>query len=102
MYRATHKEGARGFTHGVRRIDRAAAAPSLMGRENLPRVEGAEHVSQDMLEVAVHTAQGWEVKRPHHKAVDITLRFSEEKREGGGGGRGGRGGTTRGRCGGAR
>ena len=85
VYRATHKEGARGYTHGVRRIDRAAAAPSLMGKEHLPRVEGVEHVPQDLMEIAVHTANGWEVRRPHHKAVDITLRFSEEKREGGGG-----------------
>jgi len=85
VYRATHREGARGYTHGVRRIDRAAAAPSLMGKENLPRIEGVEHVPQDLMEIAVHTAKGWEVKRPHHKAVDVTLRFSEEKREGGGG-----------------
>merc|ERR1712086_109629 len=84
-YRATHKQGARGFTHRVRRIDRAAATPSLMERGSLPRAEGAEHVAQDQMEIAVHTTEGWVVKRPHHKAVDLTLRFSEEKREAGGG-----------------
>ena len=79
-YTATHAHGARGYTHGVRRIDRATVSPSLVGKANLPRVEGAEHVAREELEMAVHTKEGWEVRRPHHKAVDVTLRFSEERR----------------------
>ena len=79
-YAATHERGSRGYTHGVRRIDRAAVSPTLLDRGCVPRVEGVEHVAQDKLEVAMRTARGWELKTPHHKAVDVTLRFSEEPR----------------------
>ena len=79
-YVATHERGSRGYTHGVRRIDRAAVSPTLLERGCVPRVEGVEHVAQDRLEVAMRTARGWELKTPHHKAVDVTLRFSDEPR----------------------
>ena len=79
-YEATHERGSRGYTHGVRRIDRAAVSPTLLERGCVPRVEGVEHVAQDRLEVAMRTARGWELKTPHHKAVDVTLRISDEPR----------------------
>ena len=65
VYRETHPEG-QGFTHGVRRIDRATATTSLLSKTAPPRIEGGTHVAPEKLETAVRTPRGWEVRRPGH------------------------------------
>ena len=82
-FRVSNKPGTRGYTRGVRRLDWAVASTQLLRRDVLPRIEGVVHTSQEQLEVAVRTPEGWALKTPDHKAVDVTLRFSEEKKEGG-------------------
>ena len=80
-FRCIHGPTLRSYTHGVRRIDRAEVSQSLTDTSSFPWVAGVSHVEQEDLDIAVPASRGeWEVLRPGHKAVDLTLRFSNIER----------------------
>ena len=67
------------YTRGTRRIDRIAIPREWL--EGKPALSEARHVEREEVEIVVAEVKGeWRVKRPDHKAVEIRVRHSEEKR----------------------
>ena len=67
----------RAYTRGTRRIDRVA----LDKVWSADCVSEVRHVQQEELEIVVAETRGeWKISRPDHKAVEVRLRYSEEKR----------------------
>ena len=70
----------RAYTRGTRRIDRIAI-PIEWATTNTPCVSEARHIEREEVELVLAKSKGeWRVKRPDHKAVEIRMRYTNERR----------------------
>ena len=73
------------YTHKVRRIDRAVGSAALYDDTKWPRLVAFRHIEQEDLQVVAPAPNGvHKVYTPGHKAVEVTLRRSEDARQEGG------------------
>ena len=78
-FRIIRGEEAQDFTHGKRRIDWISTQESTPSEKG-PWLAGMRHIPTHNLELASQKRNGEiEIHTPTHKAVEITLRFSDQK-----------------------
>ena len=76
-FRSVHGEKAQDYTHEVRRIDRICLR-ATWEKQDVPWLAGMRHIAVQDLEIASAKKDGdLTIHRPTHKAVEVTLRFSE-------------------------
>ena len=77
-YRTIHGAEAREYTHGKRRIDRISTTTNISSGDG-PWLAETRHIPNHSLEIVSQKKGGnLEVHVPTHKAVEVTLRFSEQ------------------------
>ena len=70
----------RAYTRGTRRIDRIAI-PTEWATTSTPCISEARHIEREEVELVLAKSKGeWRVKRPDHKAVEIRVRYTNERR----------------------
>ena len=70
----------RAYTRGTRQIDRIAI-PTEWTTTSTPCISEARHIEREEVELVLAKSKGeWRVKRPDHKAVEIRVRYTNERR----------------------